>query len=171
MAVENPMNVPESNELSVRISSLLASLTTMTLATVDQSGEPCAAAVYYAHDDDLTFYFISAKTTLHGANLLSHPRVAAAAYDEHQEWKSLSGLQISGVARPVELLEFPHAATVYTKKYPFVSMVTKGSPVELLKAMTSMTLWKYVPDWIRMTDNSRGFGFMEELHLDLANVR
>ena len=50
-------------------------------------------------------------------------------------------------------------------------MVTKGSPVELLKAMTSMTLWKYVPDWIRMTDNSRGFGFKEELHLDQANVR
>ena len=158
------MNTTDTSNLQERISTLLSSLTTTTLATVNQEGEPCASAVYYAHDENLTLYFISAKSTLHGANLLSHPRLAATVYDEHQEWKYLSGLQLRGTARPVELLEFPHAATIYTKKYPFVSMMTKGSPAELLKAMAAMTLWKFTPDWIRMTDNSRGFGFKEEMN-------
>ena len=164
------MPVVETVDLQDRISELLSSLTTTTLATVNPEGEPAAAAVYYAHDHDLTLYFVSAKSTLHGANLLSHPRVAATLYNEHQEWKSLTGLQIRGVARPVKLLEFSHAASVYTKKYPFVSMVTTGSPAELLKAMAAMTLWKFVPDWIRMTDNSRGFGLKEELNLNPENA-
>ena len=120
----------DTADLRSKISKLLSSLTTATLATVNQKGEPCAAAVYYAHDEKLTLYFLSSKSTLHGANLLVNPRVAATAYDEHQDWKSLCGLQLKGLARPVELLEFPHAASVYTKKYPFVSMLTKGSPAE-----------------------------------------
>ena len=148
------------------IAAFLASLTTITLATVDHNGEPCAAAVYYAHDEQLNLYFLSAQSTVHSSNLLAHPRVAATAYEEHQDWKSLRGLQLSGVATPVEFLEFPHAAAVYTKKYPFVSLATRGSPAELLKAMASATLWKLTPTWMRMTDNSRGFGFKEELTFD-----
>ena len=150
-------------DLRSRVADFLASLTTITLATVDQHGEPCAAAVYFAHDENLNLYFLSAKSTVHSANLLAHPHVAGTVYEEHQEWRSLRGLQLKGVAAPVEFLELPHAAAVYTKKYPFVSLATRGSPAELLKAMASATLWKLTPIWIRMTDNSRGFGFKEEL--------
>ena len=75
---------------------------------------------------------------------------------------------MKGVATPVEFLEFPHAAAAYTKKYPFVSLAARGSPAELLKAMASTTIWKLTPNWIRMTDNSRGFGFKEELTFDQA---
>ena len=155
----------EEHALRQKISERLESLTTVTLATVNREGEPCAAAVYYAHDSKLNLYFISSKETVHGVNLLDHPGVAATAYSEHQEWKSLSGLQLKGEASPVTLLEFPHAASVYTKKYSFVPMVTSGSPAELLKAMASSKLWKLVPNWIRLTDNSQGFGFKEELNL------
>ena len=156
----------EFSDLRTRAAAFLASLTTITLATVDPNGAPCAAAVYFAQDERLNLYFLSAKSTDHSANLLAHPQVAGTAYEEHQEWKSLRGLQLKGVATPVEFLEFPHAAAVYTKKYPFVSLATRGSPAELLKAMASATIWKLTPNWIRMTDNSRGFGFKEELTFD-----
>ena len=148
------------------VAAFLSSLTALTLATVDQHGEPYAAAVYFAHDENLNLFFLSGRSTVHGTNLLVHPRVAGTAYEEHQDWKSLRGIQLRGVAGPVEFLEFPHAAAVYTKKYPFVSLATRGTPAELLKSMASATLWKLTPTWIRMTDNSRGFGFKEELTFD-----
>ena len=138
----------ELSDLSSRVADFLASLTTITLATVDQHGEPFAAAVYFAHDEHLNLFFLSAQSTAHGANLLAHSQVAGTAYEEHQEWKSLRGLQLRGVAGPVEFLEFPHAAAVYTKKHPFVSLATRGSPAELLKAMASATLWKLTPTWM-----------------------
>lgn len=152
--------------LHQRIGAYLASLTTITLATVDASGTPCAAAVYYAHDEHLNLYFLSTRSTVHCRNLLANPKVAGTVYAEHQEWKTLKGIQLRGVAVPVELLAFPHAATLYTSKYPFVSLVTRGSPAEILKAMAATTIWMLTPSWIRMTDNAQGFGFKEELFLD-----
>jgi uncharacterized protein YhbP (UPF0306 family) len=163
MTAETTPETPGGASLQERISGLLSSLTTLALATVDSGGNPCAAAVYFAHDADLTLYFISAKTTVHGANLLRDPRVAAMAYEEHQEWNRLRGLQLRGTARPVELLEFSRAASVYGGKYSFLSILSQGTPAELLKAMAKVTFWKLEPSWIRLTDNSRGFGFKEEL--------
>lgn len=155
----------EDRSLRHRINAYLASLTTLALATVDETGAPCAAAVYYAHDEHLNLYFLSARSTVHGRNLLAQPKVAGTVYAEHQEWKFLRGIQLKGVAVPVGLPAFHSAAALYNSKYSFISLVTKGVPVELFKAMAATTIWKLTPSWIRMTDNSKGFGFKEELFL------
>lgn len=148
------------------ISDLLGSLTTLTLATVNGAGEPCAAAVYFVHDDELALYFLSSKTTVHGANMLERPRVAGTVHAEHQAWKTLRGLQLTGVAAPVGLREFPAAAMLYGRKYPFANLLKSADdPGALAKAMASTTVWKLVPDWIRLIDNGRGFGFKEEIRL------
>ncbi len=145
---------------------MLGSLTTLNLATVDAVGWPCAAAVYFVSDDDLNVYFLSAKTTVHGANMLARPRVAGTAHDEHQEWASLSGIQLTGSAAPVPALEFPRAAVLYGKKFPFANLLKSADDAAALaKAMAATTIWKLVPDWIRLIDNSRGFGYKEEIRL------
>jgi len=156
----------ENPDTRQTIDTLLGSLTTLTLATVSEAGEPCAAAVYYVHDEKLNLFFLSAKTTVHGANMLAHPRVAGTVHAEHQEWKTLSGLQLTGEARPVKALEFPSAALLYGKKYPFVNLLKSADdPGALAKAMAATTIWKLVPDWIRLIDNARGFGFKDEIRL------
>ncbi len=148
------------------ISRLLGSLTTLSLATVNPQGAPCAAAVYFVSDKDLNIYFLSARTTVHGANMLALPLVAATAHDEHQEWKTLCGLQLTGEAHPVGALEFPRAARLYNRKYPFVDLLkASDDKAALAKAMAATTIWKLVPDWIRITENARGFGFKQELRL------
>ena len=146
--------------------STAALATTLTLATVDPQGSPCAAAVYFVHDEKLNIYFLSARTTVHGANMLARPRVAATAQDEHQEWKSLCGLQLKGESLPVGALEFPRAARLYNRKYPFVDLLkASDDKTALAKAMAATTIWKIVPDWIRLIDSARGFGFKQELTL------
>lgn len=148
------------------LSDLLAALTTLTIATVNEAGEPCAAAVYYVHDESLSIYFLSAKTTVHGANMLARPRVAGTVHAEHQDWKTLRGIQLTGTAAPVALREFPAAALLYGRKYPFANLLKSADdPGALAKALSSTTLWKLVPDWIRLIDNGRGFGFKEEIRL------
>lgn len=148
------------------ISDLLGSLTTLTLATINDAGEPCAAAVYFVHDDALALFFLSAKTTVHGANMLARPRVAGTVHAEHQDWKTLRGIQLTGTVSPVGLREFPAAALLYGRKYPFANFLkSTDDPGALAKAMASTTLWKLVPDWIRLIDNGQGFGFKEEIRL------
>lgn len=157
---------PDPAALEEEISRLLASLTTLSLATVDARGLPCAAAVYFAQDPQLNLFFLSAKTTVHGTNMLATPRVAATAHDEHQDWKSLCGIQLTGEARPVGPLEFPAAARLYNRKFPFVDLLKAADDkAALAKAMAATTIWKLTPDWIRLTDNARGFGFKQELSL------
>lgn len=152
--------------LEAEIARRLGSLTTLSLATVDPQGAPCAAAVYFVHDEALALYFLSARTTVHGINMLATPKVAATAHDEHQEWKTLSGLQLAGEAHPVGLIEFPQAARLYNRKYPFVDLLKAADDkAALAKAMAATTIWKLVPTWIRLIDNARGFGFKQELAL------
>lgn len=158
------MSTPSEIQTKASLIAMLGSLTTITLATVDARGFPNAAAVYFVSDDELTLYFLSAKTTVHGANLLARPRAAATAHDEHQAWASIAGVQLTGEARPVTAFEFPRAAILYGKKFPFLNLLKSADdPAALASAMAATTIWKLVPDWIRLIDNSRGFGFKEEI--------
>ena len=61
---------------------------------------PAAAAVFYAHDDDLNLYFLSEERTQHGRNLLADPRVAGTIQADGQDWRGIRGLQVRGQARP-----------------------------------------------------------------------
>jgi hypothetical protein len=128
---------------------------TMTLATSDRDGEPHAAAVYFATDDDLNFYFFSDLHSQHGQDLLLRPQCAVAIYPECQDWQDIRGLQLRGEACPLPLgPEWEHAWSVYTAKFPFVS--------EMRELVARNQLYVFIPTWVRLVDNRRGFGFKQE---------
>ena len=127
----------------------------MTLATSDRVGEPHAAAVYFATDDDLKFYFFSDVQSQHGQDLALRPRCATAIHPECQDWQDIHGLQLRGEVRPVQVgPEWEHAWSVYTAKFPFVS--------ELRELVARNQFYVFIPDWVRLVDNRRGFGFKRE---------
>lgn len=150
-------------EMIGKIVAYLGGLTTITLATVDESGAPCAASAYFAGDERLNLYFLSDRKTLHGTNMLRDPRVAVTAHGEHQEWKELKGLQLRGEARPVTLTEFPTAAACYVKKFPFAAAGIGAA--DLSKAIKAATVWVFRPSWGRYIDNAVSFGFKEEFEM------
>ncbi|HSF81225.1 MAG TPA: pyridoxamine 5'-phosphate oxidase family protein [Anaerolineales bacterium] len=136
-------------------------LSTLTLATCGLDGEPHAAPVYFAArlpvlvGKSPQLYFFSDPDSQHCLDVSANPRAAAACYPECQGWQDIRGLQMRGQVRLIEYgTEWEHAWACYTAKFPFV---------KTLRAIVARNaLYVFVPHWIRLVDNRRGFGFKQE---------
>jgi len=133
----------------------LLSLSTMTLATAGADGAPHAAAVYFAADERLHFYFFSDADSQHSRDIQDNPQAAVALYPECNDWQEIRGLQMHGeVRRVTEGAAWQAAWQCYSHKFPFV--------VELEEMVARNALYVFQPRWIRLVDNRRGFGFKQE---------
>ena len=137
------------------IHPLIVSVSTMTLATTDSSGTPHAAPVYFVADGDAKLYFFSDEKSLHSRHTRENPRAAAAIYPECEGWQDIKGLQFQGEVHLVESPEvWDSAWELYQQKFPFVRS---------LKSLVSQNkMYLFTPNWIRLMDNSQGFGFKQE---------
>lgn len=134
----------------------IAAHNTLTLAT-EHNGKPFAASLFYANDG-FTLYFVSDPKTRHAENLKSNSRIAATINEDYNDWRAIQGVQIEGVCKEIaNEKESTQAMGVYTRKFRFVS--------ELGAAMAKIKFYKIEPTWIRFIDNTRGFGFKEEINL------
>lgn len=130
-------------------------LSTMTIASSDRSGEPHAAAVYFAADEDLNFYYFSDPLSQHSQDLVPRPQAAVAIYPNGLDWQDIRGLQLRGDVRTVEPgPEWENAWVLYSNKFPFVA--------ELKELVARNQLYVFIPTWVRLVDNRRGFGFKQE---------
>jgi uncharacterized protein YhbP (UPF0306 family) len=155
--------------LKARIRTFLAGHNTMTLATLGPDGAPQAAAVFYAAGDDLSLYFLSSPRSRHSENLLAQPRVAATIHADGQSWQAIQGLQIEGRARPVTgARETAQAARIYARRFEFVRGLLEGAdgPTALAGPVATSRFYVLHPRWIRLVDNTLGFGHHEELSLE-----
>lgn len=159
-----------SGNLRERLRTYLAAHNSMTLATVGPDAAPQAAAVFYAADEALNLYFLSSPTSRHSQNLLRQPRVAATVHADGQAWQAIQGLQIEGTASQVEdAAELAHALWVYAGRFEFVRGLlvdaSEAGPAALRGPVASSRLYVLRPSWIRLIDNTQGFGHQEELEL------
>ena len=88
----------------------------MVLSTCNSSAKPWAATVFYAHDKDYNFYFISAIDTLHAKNALENPDVAFVIFDSHTPIGMYDAVQASGAVELLGESEAPAAIQAYCKK-------------------------------------------------------
>jgi hypothetical protein len=153
-----------------RLRWFLAAHTCMTLATMGPDGAPQAAAVFFAADEALNLYFLSSPSSRHSQNLTREPRVAATVHADGQAWQTIRGLQIEGTAHQVEVVgELAHAARVYAGRFEFLKGLLGASdanvPLVLRGPVASSRFYVLRPAWIRLIDNTQGFGHKEELDL------
>jgi uncharacterized protein YhbP (UPF0306 family) len=141
-----------------RVRELLKRVSTMTLSTTDLEGNPHAAPVYFVHDKDWRLYFFSDESSHHCQNFVKNHRAAAAIYPHCDGWQDIKGLQLHGEVFLVESTEvWEHAWEQYQHKFPFVRS---------LKAVVAQNkMYVFIPGWIRLVDNSQGFGFKKEWNL------
>lgn len=154
--------------LEARIRAFLAAHNSMTLATVGSDGAPQAAAVFYAAGDDLSLYFLSSPRSRHSENLAAEPRVAATVHADGQAWQAIQGLQIEGRAFLVDgVRETAHAARIYAGRFDFLAGLLDNTdgPTILRGPVASSRFYVLRPRWIRLIDNTLGFGHREELSL------
>ncbi len=144
-----------------RISDYLAAHNTVTLASCSADG-PWAAAVFFVADANLALYFKSAPKTRHMVDILGDSRVAATVQDDGQAWQSICGLQLLGTCSAVDDQDEPRVSDLYREKFPFLATVTDDSSDEderiLAQRVRKTPFFKLNPRWIRLIDNTRGFG-------------
>ncbi len=145
------------SELTSRIKQFLTEHTTLTLSTLAEDGRPQAAPLFYAEMDDLSLVFISEQRVRHSRNVARDERVAAAIYAGGQQWQSIRGVQLEGTCAALSGAAAEAARRAYVAKYPFIL------EDKLLTGMLAqVTFYKITPTWLRLIDNSRGFGHKEE---------
>lgn len=144
----------DSAELKSSIEELLH-LTTMTIATIGMDGEPHAAAVYFACDDQINFYFFSDAESQHTLDITHDPRAAITVNGEQGGWQEIHGLQMRGVITAVQSTsEWQWAWDLYQAKFPFV--------INLQEIIVINQMYVFKPHWVRLVDNRKGFGFKQE---------
>ncbi|MEB3343329.1 pyridoxamine 5'-phosphate oxidase family protein [Okeania sp.] len=89
-------------ELTERAKQVLNQITYLTLATVDQQGQPWNSPVYSSFDEDYTFYWSSWIENQHSQNIVNNGRVFAVVYDSRAVSGEAFGVYFQGVAEVIE---------------------------------------------------------------------
>jgi len=90
-------------------------------------------------------YFLSAPSSRHGKEIMENSLVSGTIVGQRMMISKLKGIQFTGTCSLLEKDSEIRAKEVYTAKFPFVSL-------------NKERIWVVKPDWIKMTDNSLGFG-------------
>lgn len=151
-----------------RVRELLDGHNTLTLATSGEAGA-WAASVFYASDRHCNLYFVSDLKTRHGRDMSRDPRVVAAINRDVATWDEVIGLQIEGQAEMLAGVARTAALASYLGKFIQVRRIFE-SPREASEKLIAARLqgtafWRLKPDWIRLIDSTRGFGWKREFRL------
>jgi uncharacterized protein len=130
----------------------------LTLAVVEADGNPYAAALLYAVDDELRFQVVTDPSTRHGRAMVANPSVAGTIQLDRQHWHEIQGIQFRGICRQLESTERARAWEIYSSRFPFLQQPNAILTRELVKT----AMWRIDATWIWLIDNQIGFGHKEE---------
>ncbi len=157
-----------SDDIRAAIRDMLAAHNTVSLATV-QDGRPWAAAVFYASDAELNLYFVSDSRTRHGRDMQANNLVAGAINPDCGTWDDVKGLQLEGRVRVLTGAARLKGLGHYLAKFHDVKTLFEQprdrNEATIAERLKAANLYCLQPDRIRLIDNSRWFGFKEELEL------
>lgn len=113
----------------------------LTLATVAE-GVPYCSNAFYCYDKERNLLvFSSDLATRHAQEMERNPRIAASVVLETKIVGRVQGLQLCGTAARAD----ETARRAYLKRFPYA-------------ALAELTLWAIRPDYMKLTDNTLGFG-------------
>ena len=125
-----------------KITDFIARHHVLALATATTDGAPYCAACFYAYDKERNlFIFTSDDTTTHAQQMAANSTVACAITLETKVVGKVQGLQICGEARRGEAED----REVYVKRFPYT-------------ALAPLNIWVVEPTFMKLTDNTLGFG-------------
>ena len=150
----------DKKSLKSSIRRYLVRHTTLSLATC-HDGRPWSTDLFYAGDDSCQLYFVSSVTTWHCQHIAANPRVSVFISGECSDWKESKGLQLVGVASVVSKADLDGVVETYLTKFPALKKLHQAS--EILSIFRESSFYRISPEWIRLMDNSKGFGHKDEM--------
>ncbi len=125
-----------------KITTFIARHHVLTLASVGADGVPYCANCFYAYDKARNlFIFTTDPSTRHGAEMAADGRVACSIVLETRIVGKVQGLQVCGRARRGD----DGAKAAYIARFPYA-------------AVAPLSIWVVEPDFMKLTDNTLGFG-------------
>ena len=156
------------NDLIQRIELSLTNHYTISIATAAKEGS-WSASVFYVSDQKLNIYFISFDESKHIQDILKNKRVSATINQDVSDWMQIKGLQLQGVAYKVPEQHRKNILNAYRQKFDSIHQLLDlpktDDEKKIAKQFNSISLFCFEPDWIRLLDNSLGFGSKEEIEL------
>ena len=150
-------------DLRERTLQYLATHNVATLASASAEG-PWASPVFYANDG-FTLYFVSDPGTRHGTAVGGGACIGAAITEDHRDWTTIQGIQLTGICRPVDESERPRATVVYLAKFPFAAGFLDPAGPMYARTGAKVVFYALQADSLWFTDNRYGFGHREHLAL------
>jgi uncharacterized protein YhbP (UPF0306 family) len=144
-----------SNERQT-IQRFLETQSTLALATIGADGHPQIAPLFYVSDEALNLYWLSSSASRHSLNLMAREKVAATIYPVAWHWTEIRGLQIEGVAYPVD--DASTRQDMLNRYYQKFDL-----PPGFETIIADSVLYALKPTWIRWLDNSVRFGYKSEI--------
>jgi uncharacterized protein YhbP (UPF0306 family) len=89
------------------------------------------------------------------------------SYRDNADWGEIKGLQLDGVADVVSKSDRDGVIETYLGKFPSLRKLYQASENEQDRQIVARLLeshfYRISPKWIRLIDNSKGFGHNEEM--------
>lgn len=119
----------------------------LSLATSCENKPYCASCFYALDEKNGIFIIATDEKTRHGKEALNNANVAGTVALETKIVGKIQGIQFAGVFRHAHTQE----RTLYLKRFPYALAMNP-------------TLWSIEMDYIKLTDNTLGFGKKVEFH-------
>jgi uncharacterized protein len=137
---------------------LVRSAHTLALSTTGEDGAPRIAPLFYIADEHLRLYWFSEPRSEHSRNLKRDPRAGVTVFRETSRWQEIRGAQLRGRVAVVGRRALRKAmGEEFSRRF--------GLGVAFYAVMARCRLYCFEPEWVRVIDNSRGFGFKSEWSL------
>lgn len=144
----------------------LATLTTSDAGIKSDKCVPWAANLFFVSNRDFQIYFVSSGKSRHCRDISAEPRVAVTVSKNQSDWFEICGLQATGVAAVVPLAEREQVLELYLGKFPRLAMLYQRPANQqersIAERFDNSDFYSITPDWLRVIDNGRGFGFKYE---------
>jgi hypothetical protein len=151
-----------------RIELSLTDHYTISIATAAKE-ESWSASVFYVSDQKLNIYFISFDESKHIQGILKNKKVSATINQDVSDWMQIKGLQLQGVAYKVPEQHRKNILNAYRQKFDSIhellDLPKTDDEKKIAKQFNSISLFCFEPHWIRLLDNSLGFGSKEEIEI------
>ena len=151
-----------TKQLVEKLRKFLRGISVMSLATVDDEGEPHAINAYFAADEDLNLFFVSHPQSAHSLHVRARPQVAVTVFAPVKMWQQVRGVQIHGECLRIEQDEWDQVWSVFLKKFPHMMTIKQH--------VSDSQFYRIMPNWIRWTDNSVHFGYKVALEWPLPEA-
>jgi len=118
----------------------------MAVASLD---DPYCAPCFYIYLPDVKkMMFLSDPETTHMKTSLLNARIAGSVYRETEDVLKIQGVQFRGQLDTTNKGEIKQVLKIYYQRFPYA----RFKPA---------TPWMIQLNWVKFTDNTRGFGYKE----------